>query len=293
MLIAAVVSPASSSVSKTVSTSRERWRAFRSTTVSRNERASPAARIAPNDDPYSTMRCSSRCHQTRCGMWCPSGCEPVAIELRQTGVSDGNVDAARRYSPCSARNRSAGVSAASNIDGVNPSMTTRTTGLELLVLGKRTEAGVPLGRAPAQPQPEERDGHRFEVPDDGRERERGSDERGQGEQRGGPAAGAAAAKRAAHERRRPERAARRADRTACRLVPLAEREADPDRGRGGGGDPCERSPQRRRGNDADGRAQPDEDPDRVPVAHAARLHTARSWALLRQPPVVDGLEPRP
>src|SRR5581483_11327484 len=211
MLIAAVVSPASSSVSKTVSTSRERWRAFRSTMVSRSERASPAARIAPNDEPYSTMRRSSRCHHTRCGMWCPSGCEPVAIELRQTGVSDGNVDTARRYSPCSARNRSAGVSAASNIDGVNPSMTTRTTGL---VLGKGTEAGVPLGRAPAQPQPEERDGRRLEVPDDRCEREGGPDERGQGEQRGGPPARAAAAERAAHERRRAERAARGPDRTA-------------------------------------------------------------------------------
>ena len=61
-------------------------------------------------------------------MWCRSGCVPVAIELRQTGVSDGNVDTARRYSPCSARNRSAGVSAASNTDGVSPSTMTRTTG---------------------------------------------------------------------------------------------------------------------------------------------------------------------
>ncbi len=61
-------------------------------------------------------------------MWWTSGCAPVAIDERQTGVSDGNVEAARRYSPCSARKRSAGASALSNIDGVRPSITTRTTG---------------------------------------------------------------------------------------------------------------------------------------------------------------------
>ncbi len=61
-------------------------------------------------------------------MWWTSGCPPVAIDDRQTGVSDGNVDAARAYVPCSSRYRKAGVSAASNIDGVRPSMTIRTTG---------------------------------------------------------------------------------------------------------------------------------------------------------------------
>ena len=79
----------------------------------------PAARIAANDEPYSTSRRSPRCHQTRCGMWCTSGCAPVAIEERQTGVSDGKVETARRYVPCAARNESAGalpVSTASSND---------------------------------------------------------------------------------------------------------------------------------------------------------------------------------
>src|SRR5260221_146041 len=70
--------------------------------------AIPAARRAANDEPYSTMRCSRRCHQTRCGMWCTPGPAPVAIDERQTGVSDGKTDVARRYTPFAARNASAG-----------------------------------------------------------------------------------------------------------------------------------------------------------------------------------------
>ena len=58
--------------------------------------AIPAARNAANDEPYSTTRRSLRCHQTRCGISCVSGKEPVAIEERHTGVSDGNTDVARR-----------------------------------------------------------------------------------------------------------------------------------------------------------------------------------------------------
>ena len=96
MLIAAVVSPASSSASKIVSASFERCFSFRFTTVSRRPCAIPTARIAANDEPYSTSRCSSRFHQTRCGIPCTSGCAPVAIDARHTGVSDGNVEAARR-----------------------------------------------------------------------------------------------------------------------------------------------------------------------------------------------------
>jgi hypothetical protein len=61
-------------------------------TASSSERRAPAARTAPNDDPYSTRRCSSRFHQTRCGIRWTSGCAPVAIEDRQTGVRDGNVE---------------------------------------------------------------------------------------------------------------------------------------------------------------------------------------------------------
>src|SRR5712691_1556154 len=97
--------------------------------VSRRERAIPAARTAPNDEPYSTSRSRSRSYQTRCGMRWTSGCAPVAIDERHTGVSEGNVEIAREYDPCSARNESAGArpspTAASNTDGVSPSMTMR------------------------------------------------------------------------------------------------------------------------------------------------------------------------
>jgi hypothetical protein len=62
--------------------------------VSRIDRRAPAARMAPNDEPYSTTRRSPRLNQTRWGISCTSGWAPVAIEERQTGVSDGNVDVA-------------------------------------------------------------------------------------------------------------------------------------------------------------------------------------------------------
>src|SRR4051812_37226853 len=219
MLIAPVVSPASSSCSYMVCAFSPRWRALRSTIVSRNERASPAARTAPNEDPYSTMRCSLRYHHTRCGISCTSGCAPVAMEERHTGVSDGNVDAARRYWPCSARKRRAGVSAASNIDGVSPSITIRTTGL---VLGKGAQPGVPIGRAAAEAPADQRHSECLEVADDGHERERGSDERCAGEQRCRSTSRAAAAKRSGDERRCTDGTAQRTDESADRFVPLAE-----------------------------------------------------------------------
>src|SRR4051812_29267792 len=226
MLIAPVVSPASSSCSYMVCAFSPRWRALRSTIVSRNERASPAARTAPNEDPYSTMRCSLRYHHTRCGISCTSGCAPVAMDERHTGVSDGNVDAARRYSPCSARKRSAGVSAASNIDGVRPSMTIRTTGL---VARKRAEAGVPVGRAAAKSQTERRHRDCLEVPDHGDERERGDEERCKSEQCRRPPTRAAPPQCAADERRGAERAARATDGAADGFGDAADQEADPDR----------------------------------------------------------------
>jgi hypothetical protein len=65
------------------------------TIASRIERLVPATRIAPNDDPYSTMRRSRRWYQTRCGISWTSGPAPVAIDDRQTGVSDGNTETAR------------------------------------------------------------------------------------------------------------------------------------------------------------------------------------------------------
>ena len=66
------------------------------TSVSRSVWPMPAARTAPNELPYSTSRCSRRSYQTRCGISWTSPCAPVAIDERQTGVSDGNTDVARR-----------------------------------------------------------------------------------------------------------------------------------------------------------------------------------------------------
>src|SRR6266545_7057636 len=142
------------------------------TIVSRIERRVPAARMAANDEPYSTMRCSARCHQTRCGMWCASGWAPVAIDVRQTGVSDGNVVVARRYSPASARKVSVGTSrsptAASNIDGVRPSITIR---IDARLLGKGAQARVLLARATPCAAGERGECERLEVSDDGNEGE--------------------------------------------------------------------------------------------------------------------------
>ena len=147
---------------------------------------------------------------------------------RQTGVSDGKVEAARRYSPCSARKRSAGASALSNIDGVRPSMTTRTTGFGAgnSVPRERAQPRVRVGRAPAQPAPESRHGERLEVAD-ARGRTRAQRRRARRGRAGSsrPAARAAAAQRAGDERRRAERAAeprRRAPPTASSHWPNAK-----------------------------------------------------------------------
>ena len=61
------------SASNTVTARLPRCSAFIPTSVSRSVRPSPAARAAPNDEPYSTSRRSRRCHQTRCGISCTSG----------------------------------------------------------------------------------------------------------------------------------------------------------------------------------------------------------------------------
>src|SRR6266536_2011447 len=171
MFTAATVSPARSPASYTVSASFDRWSRFMPTIVSRIDRRVPAARIAPNDEPYSTMRCSSRCHQTRWGMWWTSGCAPVATEVKQTGVSDGKVVTARRYSPASASRESVGAerspTALSNIDGVRPSMTMRTVRL----LRKRAEAGVLLPGPLACAEWEHGNRDRLEEADDRKRRE--------------------------------------------------------------------------------------------------------------------------
>src|SRR5581483_2351456 len=122
--------------------------------VSTIERRVPAATSAPNDEPYSTTRRASRSNQTRCGTWWTSGWAPVAIDDAQTGVSDGKVDVARAYRPCSARKESVGAApvstACSNTDGVRPSMTTSTRPWPATsVLGEDAQPGVPAAPAPA------------------------------------------------------------------------------------------------------------------------------------------------
>ena len=62
-------------------------------------------------------------------MWCTSGSAPVAIDERQTGVSDGKTDVARRYVAVLGeqreRRRAPPSTARSNAAGVMPSTTMR------------------------------------------------------------------------------------------------------------------------------------------------------------------------
>ena len=246
-------------------------------TVSRSERVTPAARTAPNDEPYSTSRCSSRFHQTRCGMWCTSGCAPVAIDARQTGVSDGNVEAARAVLAVlgeeAERRRVGGLEhrrrqAVDRRPGRPASASPAGS-----VAGERAQARVPLRRAGAQARAEHRHRERLEVADHRHERERGADERREREERRGAAARAAAPQRAAR-RAAPTRARRRARRPPPpaasshwpKASPIATATATATTSAG------ERAPQRTGRGDAERRAEADEDADRVPVPHAARLH---------------------
>src|SRR6476646_42464 len=163
--------------------------------VSVSDCAIPAARSAANDEPYSTMRRSSRSHQTRCGMRCTSGPAPVTIDERQTGVSDGKTDVARRYAPCSARCARAGArplsTACSNASGVIPSTTIRTSFFGTrLVLREGAQAGVALGLRTAETKSEHRNHNGFEVAHNGDEREACRHEGCTGEERRRAPAGA-------------------------------------------------------------------------------------------------------
>src|SRR5436190_19997846 len=277
MLIAAVVKPSSSSASYTVTASRARCSRFMLMIASRIERAMPAARRAAKDGPDSTTRARSRSYQTRCGMWCTSACAPVASEERHTGVSDGNVDTARAYSPCSARNDSAGArpsaTAASNTDGVSPSMTMRIAFFITApsVAGKRAQSGVALGCAAAQARGEGGDERRLEVAgnrDPGHRREH---ERGEPDEDRDAEARAPAPHRPAHELRSADRAEHAAHTAADRLVPLPE--PVPDRNADAG---CEherpgqreaRAGEQRREQDADSDTEACANADPVPGAH--------------------------
>ena len=110
-------------------------------------------------------------------MWWTSGCAPVAIEDRQTGVSDGKVEAARRYSPCSARKRSAGVVGAlehrrretvdhDQHDGFRRRHSVPREG---------AQTGVRSGARRRTRSAEDRHGERLEVADHGNEGERRTD----------------------------------------------------------------------------------------------------------------------
>ena len=104
--------------------------------VSRIARRAPTARMAGNEEPYSITRSSPRWYQTRCGMWWTSGKAPVAIDVRQTGVSDGKTLVPRPLQPASESAARAGrrpaESPASSASGVSPSMTTRTSFLAVV-----------------------------------------------------------------------------------------------------------------------------------------------------------------
>src|SRR4051812_36711721 len=196
------------------------------TIVSRRERRVPAARTAPNDEPYSTRRRSSRCHQTRCGMWWTSGCAPVASDVRQTGVSEGKVVTARRYEPASASADSVGAerspTAFSKVDGVRPSMTIRIA----LLLRKRAEPGVLLACALARAQPDDGDRDRLDEADDRDEGEREREDGSCDENRRRASGRAAAPYRAARERPRAEAAERTGDGACNACLPVEDEPTD-------------------------------------------------------------------
>src|SRR3954453_4401253 len=245
------------------------------TIVSRSERRVPAARMAPNDEPYSTTRPPSRCHQTRCGMWCTPGCAPVAMDVRHTGVSDGNVVTARRYEPASASAESVGAerspTAFSKVDGVRPSMMMRTA---LRLLRKRAQAGVLLARALPGAQADHRDRDRFDEADDGDERQGEREDGDHAEDRRRASGCAAAPDRAARERSGAEAAEHAGDRPGRTGLPVEEEPADEpaadecDRGRQ---DRCARGAREGpRRSEAQGDADPGADADQPKLVHEVR-----------------------
>ena len=92
----------------------------------------PSARVAAKEEPYSTNRPSPWWYQVMPGMREPTGCSPVTIAERQTGVSDGNVEtqvSVREPAAASAAivgARPAAI-ARSRSSGPRPSTTARTT----------------------------------------------------------------------------------------------------------------------------------------------------------------------
>src|SRR5262245_24807488 len=154
-------------------------------------------------------------------MWCTSGYAPVAIDVRQTGVSDGNAVTARRYSPASASSDSVGAerspTALSNIDGVSPSMTMRTA-----LFGKRPEAGVLLPAPPARAERKRRNRDCFEEADDRDQCEREHHHRSACEQHGRSRGSPAASYSAACEDTGPETAEHSAEGAGDARLPVED-----------------------------------------------------------------------
>ena len=118
--------------------------------------------MAPNDEPYSTRRCSPRWYQTRCGISWTSGCAPVAIEERQTGVSEGKVEIGAAVAAVLGEQRERGRGAA--LERVLEHRRRQAVDDDrgsafgaISVAGEDAQPGVPLGRARRSRRPE--DGH--------------------------------------------------------------------------------------------------------------------------------------
>src|SRR6266545_4964233 len=117
---------------------------------------------------------------------------------------------------------SASSAAASNTDGVRPSITARMSFLPC----KGSEARVPLRRAAAEPHPEHQDRDRKEVAEPGDGCERGDSERARGHERRGRPAGSAHAERSAHEGGCSGGAERTPRRAQEGFLPFADSEPD-------------------------------------------------------------------
>ena len=283
MLIAAVVSPASSSVSKTVSTSRERCFAFRSTIVSRSE----------HRDPGRAHRGERRAVFDETLL----AAVPLAPEVR-------NVVPVGMRAGCDR----------TEADGGQRRKRQHRTAV-LAMLGEEAKRGCVGGLECGRGQPVDDD------EDDRLRLRRGGVSRGQaiGARRGAPAHGSAGVRRAPALRlprgtergtnasATPTSEASVSNRAVPPRVPPRRsvprtRGADPrapqiarrlrrrqPRPTGRTGIRSRRPPPLRRrarertaqgsgGRDADRGAEADENADRVPVPHAARLHMARHRA---------------
>src|SRR5216684_4016956 len=164
------------------------------------------------------------------------GPAPVASDDRQTGVSEGKTDVARRYVPFAARKESAGArppsTARSKPAGVRPSTTIRTSFLGMSVLRERAQAGVALGGAPAEPCSERREREQLDVAERRHPSECCHAGRCKRNERRRAAARAAAAERAAHDLGRAKRAGETTehaggDVTPASGLPAVDRVAEP------------------------------------------------------------------